>query len=188
MMITNWFKRLLIFKPKWQEGLKITKSKRTKTSKQFKSSWYSRYYVERWIEWRLSPPLSAWTTQLRRNVAAVASRTRPCVQFERARESNPRPLATICRYHSANRLVRKTLICDKRIAWYQLHTLVMRTMLTRKYLLSVMILLMISLRSVAGIGRGLLGGFFTIQAGYITFFFVNGTYRSSIVIFFTKVF
>ena len=40
----------------------------------FLSSLYSRYYAEACNEWRRpSPRLSAWTTQLRRNVAVVAS-------------------------------------------------------------------------------------------------------------------
>ena len=44
---------------------------------QIKSSLYSPYYAEACTEWRgPSPPHSAWATQLRRNVAAVASRWR----------------------------------------------------------------------------------------------------------------
>ena len=43
--------------------------------RQLKSSLYSRYYSEEYNEWRGPTPLrSAWATQLRRNVAAVASR------------------------------------------------------------------------------------------------------------------
>ena len=49
-----------------------------------KFSLYSRYYSEECNEWRgPSPQLSAWATQLRRNVAAVASRWRHCVRFDR---------------------------------------------------------------------------------------------------------
>ena len=40
---------------------------------------YPRYYAATCNEWRgPSPRLSAWTTQLRRNVAAVVSRWRHC--------------------------------------------------------------------------------------------------------------
>ena len=49
---------------------------------QIKSSLYSPYYVEACNELRgPSPRLSAWATQLRRNVAAVASRWRHCVDL-----------------------------------------------------------------------------------------------------------
>ena len=49
---------------------------------QIKFSLYSRYYAEACNEWRgLSPPRSAWATQLRRNVAAVASRWRHCANL-----------------------------------------------------------------------------------------------------------
>ena len=44
-----------------------------------KSSLYSRYYVEACNEWRdPSPRLSVWTTQLGRNIAAMASCWRHC--------------------------------------------------------------------------------------------------------------
>ena len=45
---------------------------------------YSRYYAEACNEWR-GPfsRLCAWATQLRRNVAAVVSRLRHCVRFDR---------------------------------------------------------------------------------------------------------
>ena len=44
-----------------------------------KSSLYPRYYAEACNEWRCpSPQLSAWATQLRRNVAEVASHWRHC--------------------------------------------------------------------------------------------------------------
>ena len=47
-----------------------------------KSSLYSLYYAEACNEWRgPSPRLSAWATQLRRNVAAVASRWRHCADL-----------------------------------------------------------------------------------------------------------
>ena len=47
-----------------------------------KSSLYSRYYAEACNEWRGSSlRLSAWATQLRRNVAAVASRWRHCADL-----------------------------------------------------------------------------------------------------------
>ena len=47
-----------------------------------KSSFYSRYYAEACNELRgPSPRLSAWATQLRRNVAAVASRWRHCADL-----------------------------------------------------------------------------------------------------------
>ena len=50
--------------------------------KKIKSSLYSRYYAEACNEWRgPSPQLSAWASQLRRNVAAVASRWRFCARF-----------------------------------------------------------------------------------------------------------
>ena len=44
-----------------------------------KSSLYSRYYVKACNDWRgPTTRLSVWATQLRRNVAAVASRQRHC--------------------------------------------------------------------------------------------------------------
>ena len=47
--------------------------------KKIKSSLYSWYYAEAYNEWwGPSPRFSAWATQLRRNVAAVASRWRHC--------------------------------------------------------------------------------------------------------------
>ena len=47
-----------------------------------KSSLYSPYYAEACNELRGPPPrLSAWAAQLRRNVAAVASRWRHCVDL-----------------------------------------------------------------------------------------------------------
>ena len=47
-----------------------------------KSSLYSPYYAEAYNELRgLSPRLSAWATQLRGNVATVASRWRHCVDL-----------------------------------------------------------------------------------------------------------
>ena len=49
---------------------------------QIKSSLYSPYYAEACNELRdPSPLLSAWATQLRRNVATVASRWRHCVNL-----------------------------------------------------------------------------------------------------------
>ena len=51
-------------------GAEITSLQNTKIK-----SLYSRYYAEACNEWwGPSPRLSAWTTQLRRNIAAVASR------------------------------------------------------------------------------------------------------------------
>ena len=53
------------------------------TVKKIKSSLYSRYYAEACNEWRdPSPQLSAWATQLQRNVAAVAKRLLHCVWFD----------------------------------------------------------------------------------------------------------
>ena len=50
--------------------------------KKIKSSLYSPYYAEACNELRgPSPRLSAWATQLRRNVATVASRWRHCVDL-----------------------------------------------------------------------------------------------------------
>ena len=47
-----------------------------------KFSLHSPYYAEACNEWRdPSPQLSAWATQLRRNVAAVASRWRDYVDL-----------------------------------------------------------------------------------------------------------
>ena len=69
-----------------------------------KAGLYSRYYAEACNEWRdPSPLLSAWATQLRRNIAAVASRWRHCVRFDRPGNRTPnlthwcanRPLITI---------------------------------------------------------------------------------------------
>ena len=49
---------------------------------QIKSSLYSPYYAEACNEWRgPSPRLSAWKTQLRRNVATMASRWRHCADL-----------------------------------------------------------------------------------------------------------
>ena len=62
---------------------------------EIKSSLYSRYYVEVCNQRRdPSPRLSAWTTQLRRNVAAVASRWRLRPIWS-AQESRPKPAAMI---------------------------------------------------------------------------------------------
>ena len=52
------------------------------TSNQIKSSLYSRYYAKACNELRgPSPRLSAWATQLRRNVATMANRWRHCVDL-----------------------------------------------------------------------------------------------------------
>ena len=49
---------------------------------EIKSSLYSRYCAEACSEWRgPSPRLSAWATQLRRDVAVVASRWRHCADL-----------------------------------------------------------------------------------------------------------
>ena len=49
---------------------------------QIKSSLYSRYYAEESNEWRgPSPRRSAWATQLRKDVTAVASRWRHCADL-----------------------------------------------------------------------------------------------------------
>ena len=49
---------------------------------QIESSLYPRYFAEACNEWRRpSPLLSAWVTQLRRNVATVASRWRHCADL-----------------------------------------------------------------------------------------------------------
>ena len=49
---------------------------------QIKSSLYSPYYAEAYNEWRgPSLPRSAWATQLRKNVAAVASHWRHCANL-----------------------------------------------------------------------------------------------------------
>ena len=51
-------------------------------NQKIKSSLYSPYYAEACNEWRgPSPRLSAWATQLRRNVATVASRWRHCADL-----------------------------------------------------------------------------------------------------------
>ena len=50
--------------------------------KKIKSSLYSPYYAEACNELRgPSPQLNAWATQLRRNVATVASRWRHCADL-----------------------------------------------------------------------------------------------------------
>ena len=52
--------------------------------KKIKSSLYSRLYAETCNEWwSPSPWLSTWTTQLRRNIAAVVSCWRHCIRFDR---------------------------------------------------------------------------------------------------------
>ena len=54
-----------------------------------------RPYAEACSKWRgPSPRLSAWATQLRKNVGAVASRWRHCADLT-ARESNHKPPAPI---------------------------------------------------------------------------------------------
>ena len=64
------------------ELLRINKCFLAVLCHQIKFSLYSRYYAKACNEWRgPSPHLSAWATQLRRNVAAVASRWRPCVDL-----------------------------------------------------------------------------------------------------------
>ena len=51
---------------------------------QIKSPLYSQYYAEACNEWQGPfPRFSAWATQLRRNIAAVASRWRHCIRFDR---------------------------------------------------------------------------------------------------------
>ena len=51
---------------------------------QTKSSLYSQYYAKACNEWRgPSPQNSAWATELRRNMAAVASRWRLCADLTR---------------------------------------------------------------------------------------------------------
>ena len=48
-------------------------------AQKLKTSLYSRYYAQACNEWRSPPPWhSAWATQLRTNVATVASRWRQC--------------------------------------------------------------------------------------------------------------
>ena len=55
-----------------------------KTNQKIKSALTSRHYPQACNEWRgQSPRLNARATQLRRNVAAVASRCRHCVRFDR---------------------------------------------------------------------------------------------------------
>ena len=55
-----------------------------------KSSLYWRYYAEACNEWwSPSPRLSVCATQLRRNVAAVASRWRDCVRCDRPGNRTP---------------------------------------------------------------------------------------------------
>ena len=52
------------------------------SNQKIKPSLYSPYYAEACNEWRgPSPRLSAWATQLRRNVATVASRWLHCVDL-----------------------------------------------------------------------------------------------------------
>ena len=84
-------KTLIVNKSKevrWLSGRSIpetgtTNLKFTKKN-QIKSSLYSPYYAEACNELRgPSPRLSAWATQLRRNVATVAGRWRHCVRFDR---------------------------------------------------------------------------------------------------------
>ena len=61
---------------------------------QIKSSLYSSYYVEACNELRgPSPRLSAWATQLRRNVATVASRWRRCADLTGPVIEPPAPIA-----------------------------------------------------------------------------------------------
>ena len=57
-------------------------NQKIKSKNQIKSSLYSPYYAEACNELRdPSPRLSAWATQLRRNIATVASRWRHCVDL-----------------------------------------------------------------------------------------------------------
>ena len=70
----------------WVEDLTVVSRCRGFIKKKIKSPLRSRYYTEACNEWRdPSPRLSVWTTQLRRNIAAVASRWRHSVQFDRPR-------------------------------------------------------------------------------------------------------
>ena len=63
--------------------------------KKIKSSLYSRLYAETCNEWwSPSPWLSTWTTQLRRNIAAVVSCWRHCIRFDRP-GNRTRPPASI---------------------------------------------------------------------------------------------
>ena len=62
--------------------IKFLMSRFKKVIIKIKSSLYSRYYAEACNEWRgPSPRLSAWATQLRKNVVAVASRWRHCADL-----------------------------------------------------------------------------------------------------------
>ena len=59
--------------------MKVGFELRSANTLQIKFSLYSRYYAKGYNEWRgRSPRCSAWATQLRKNVAAVASRWRHC--------------------------------------------------------------------------------------------------------------
>ena len=63
-------------------GKEVKLGSAEKHKNKIKPSLYSPYYSESCNEWRgPSPRLSAWATQLRRNVAAVASRWRHCADL-----------------------------------------------------------------------------------------------------------
>ena len=66
--------------------------------KMIQSLSYSRYYLEACNEWRdPSPRPSAWITQLRRNITAVASHWRHCIDLNRSGiEPKPHSPITMC--------------------------------------------------------------------------------------------
>ena len=76
--------QLIVYSKKWQIEifLRLCKLSLALSSTSNKPSLYSPYYAEACNELRgPSPRLSTWVTQLRRNVATVASRWRHCVDL-----------------------------------------------------------------------------------------------------------
>ena len=78
----TYFNQASAFRHKLQKYFCFVRSDSNQKNNQIKSSLYSPYYAEACNELRgPSPRLSAWATQLRRNVATVASRWRHCADL-----------------------------------------------------------------------------------------------------------
>ena len=73
LQMTTLFGKVLAY-PSFPTGDKKASQLYQTANKKIKSSLYLRYDTEACNEWRSpSPPLSAWATQLGRNVAALAT-------------------------------------------------------------------------------------------------------------------
>ena len=91
----------------------ITKSNNIMSK--IKSSLYSQYDAKACNEWRgPSSRLSAWATQLRRNVAAVASRWRNCADL-----TNPEFEPEISRTDTTELTASLSIVCISKNALYR---------------------------------------------------------------------